>query len=101
MNKEEIHKALEIIRQPITVNCKDYHYFDNENYDKLIRVYENCLWFINNFEQINETVEIVQKRNEKINHNWNELKKWLEDETRQYWNTDILDKMQELERGEE
>lgn len=52
MNKEEIQKALEIIREPITVNCIDYHYFDYENYSKLINVYENCLWFINNFEKI-------------------------------------------------
>ena len=68
MNKEEITKALEIIREPITVNCKEYHYFDDENYSKLINVYENCLWFINNFEQINATVELVEKENEKLNH---------------------------------
>ena len=42
-----------------------------------------------------ETYEILIKANN-IN-NWNELKKWLEEETKQYWNTDILDKMQELE----
>ena len=32
-----------------------------------------------------------------LQNNWNELKKWLEEETRQYWNTEILEKMQELE----
>ena len=41
MNKEEIKEALEIIRQPIIVNCKDYHYFDQENYNKLVSVYDN------------------------------------------------------------
>jgi hypothetical protein len=66
MNEEEIHKALEIIKQPITVNCKEYHYFDQENYDKLVAVYDNCLWFIRNFEQINTTVERVQQENKKL-----------------------------------
>jgi len=66
VNEEEIHKALEIIKQPITVNCVDYHYFDYENYDKLTQVYENCLWFIRNFEQINTTVERVQQQNHQL-----------------------------------
>ena len=62
MNKEEIKQALEIIREPITVNCIDYHYFDNENYNKLISTYENCLWFVNNMEQIIETTNQLQER---------------------------------------
>lgn len=66
MSEEEIHKALEIIGQPITVNCKEYHYFDQENYDKLVAVYNNCLWFIRNFEQINTTVERVQQENKQL-----------------------------------
>lgn len=52
MNKEEIKEAIEIIRKPITVNHKDYYYFDQENYNNLICAYENCQWFINNFEQL-------------------------------------------------
>lgn len=32
-----------------------------------------------------------------LQNNWNELKKMIEEETKQYWDTDILDKMQELE----
>lgn len=66
MSEEEIHKALEIIGQPITVNHKEYHYFDQENYDKLVAVYNNCLWFIRNFEQINATVERVQQENKQL-----------------------------------
>lgn len=66
MNEEEIHKALEIIKQPITVNCKEYKYFDQENYDKLVSVYNNCLWFIRNFEQVNTTVERVQQENQQL-----------------------------------
>ena len=66
MNEEEIKEALEIIKKPITVNCVEYKYFNEENYNKLIEVYENCLWFANNFEQINLTVENLQKENKKL-----------------------------------
>ena len=80
MNKEEITKALEIIRKPITVNCIDYHYFDNENYNDLVRVYENCLWFINNVEQIIETSNQLQQRiNKAIEYIKN---KWYSKNTR-------------------
>ena len=66
MNSKEIKEALEIIKKPITVNCIEYKYFDDENYNKLIEVYDNCLWFANNFEQINLTVENLQKENQKL-----------------------------------
>lgn len=69
MNSEEIRKALEIIKEPITVNCIEYKYFDQENYDKITRVYDNCLWFANNLEQINLTVEkLEQEKQELINY---------------------------------
>ena len=67
MNCDEIRKALEIIKEPITVNCIEYKYFDQENYDKITRVYDNCLWFANNLEQINLTVEkLEQEKQETI-----------------------------------
>ncbi len=69
MNSKEIKEALEIIKKPITVNCIEYKYFDDENYNKLIEVYDNCLWFANNFEQINLTVENLQKENEQLKEN--------------------------------
>ena len=69
MNSKEIKEALEIIKKPITVNCIEYKYFDDENYNKLLEVYENCLWFANNFEQINLTVENLQKENEQLKEN--------------------------------
>lgn len=77
MSEEEIHKALEIIKQPITVNCKDYYYFDQENYNNLVRIYDNCLWFIRNFEQINFTVERLQQENR-------QLKEQLENASKNY-----------------
>lgn len=39
------------------------------------------------------------KENKQLKNNWNKLKKGLEEETRQYWNTDLLNKMIELEQG--
>lgn len=63
---EEIREALKIIKEPITVNCIEYKYFDQENYDKITRVYDNCLWFANNLEQINLTVENLEKENQKL-----------------------------------
>ena len=66
MNSKEIKEALEIIKKQITVNCIEYKYFDYENYNKLIEVYDNCLWFANNLEQINLTVENLQKENKQL-----------------------------------
>ena len=66
MNSKEIKEALEIIKKPITVNCIEYKCFDDENYNKLLKIYENCLWFANNFEQINLTIENLQKENQKL-----------------------------------
>ena len=66
---EEIREALKIINEPITVNCIEYKYFDEENYNKITNVYENCLWFANNLEQINLTVENLQKENKILKEN--------------------------------
>lgn len=66
MNSKEIKEALKIINEPITVNCIEYKYFDEENYNKITNVYENCLWFANNLEQINLTVENLQKENQQL-----------------------------------
>ena len=69
MNSKEIKEALEIIKKPIKVNCIEYKCFNEENYNKLLKVYENCLWFANNFEQINLAVENLQKENEQLKEN--------------------------------
>ena len=77
MSEEEIHKALEIIREPIVVNCKDYYYFDQENYNKLISVYENARWFVSNFEQVLQNIEQFQQENQ-------QLKEQLENASKNY-----------------
>jgi regulator of replication initiation timing len=41
----------------------------------------------------------TQQENQQLKDNWNKLKEWLEEETIQHWSTTILDKMQELEKG--
>ena len=66
MNEEEIQKALKIVKEPITVNSIEYKYFDQENYEKLLTVYENCLWFINNAEQFMQNLKNLQEENCKL-----------------------------------
>ena len=61
MNKEEIQEALKVIKEPITVNSIEYKYFDQENYEKLLRVYENCRWFISNAEQFMQNFVLCNK----------------------------------------
>ena len=105
MNKEEINEAIKLIKEPIIVNSVEYKYFSQENYEKLLRVYENCRWFINNYEQVLQNIESLQQKLQRkdniINdlkssitdyqeavgdyqdeivrkdNNWNELKEWL------------------------
>ena len=83
MNEEEIHEALKIIKEPITVNSIEYKYFDQENYEKLLRVYENCRWFISNAEQY---LDNLQKENQS-------LKKQLDFIDEQNKHIDKLEKM--------
>lgn len=68
MNREEIQEALKIIKEPITVHQENYKYFDEENYNKLVSVYENCQWFINNWEQLEQNIEDLQKKAELAEH---------------------------------
>ena len=113
MNKEEIQEALKIIREPIVVNCTEYKYFDQENYDKLVRTYENCRWFIDNWEQFEQNVEYQRKEIDRLNNVINELEKQLINETEKLHNIsgdnfttvgqsvyqEILDKLKELKEG--
>ena len=48
----ELQKAIEIMTQPITVNCVDHHYFDQENYDKLASASDSSLWLLKPYESI-------------------------------------------------
>lgn len=108
MNKEEIQEALKIIREPIIVNCTEYKYFDQENYDKLVRTYENCRWFIDNWEQFEQNVEYQKKEIDRLNNVINELEKWLVEHIDEYRNMEqdamfefglVLGKLKEL-KGE-
>lgn len=53
----------------------------------------------------NDCIENLQQENKQLKDNWNELKKWLEENESfdDYCNettfTSVLDKMQELEQG--
>ena len=86
MNKEEIKEALEIIKEPITVNCIDYKYFTQEQYNKLISVYENAQWLIDLLEKtvnklktnIEEAIEYIETQEKYIFYvDWKEVLKIL------------------------
>ena len=79
MNEQEIQEAIKIIREPIVVNSDIYHIFDQENYNKLQQVYDNCQWFINNEEQIMQNAIDNKKKIDQLTNNWNELERWLKE----------------------
>ena len=94
MNEEEIQEALKIIEEPITVNSIEYKYFDKENYEKLLRVYENCRLFINVYEQLIQNLDNQHEELDQYKNNWEELKKWL---NYSIMYRVVLNKMKELE----
>ena len=49
--------------------------FEQENYEKLLRVYENCRWFINIHEQLIQNLDNLQQELDQYKNNWEELKK--------------------------
>ena len=82
MNKQEIQEAIKIIKEPITVNSIEYKFITQENYEKLLKVYENCQWFINNWEQFQQNIEDLQKKaelGEHYKHLYSEVKKQKDD----------------------
>lgn len=105
MSEEEIQEALKVIKEPITVNSIEYKYFDQENYEKLLRVYENCKWFISNAEQFIQNYKNRQQELDQYKNNWEELKKYIGKEWYCFDNESlefeiaksILNKMKELE----
>lgn len=112
MSEEEIQEALKVIKEPITVNSIEYKYFDQENYEKLLRVYENCRWFISNAEQFMQNFKNRQQELDQYKNNWEELKKYVKETFKDtitvsngiiYENKpiyeEISNKMKELEEG--
>jgi predicted ribosome quality control (RQC) complex YloA/Tae2 family protein len=77
MNKEEIQEALKIIREPITVNSIEYKYFTQENYEKLLRVYEICQQFVDFYEHFEQHLEILQQENQQLKKQKDEIKKYI------------------------
>ena len=66
MSEEEINEALKIIKEPITVNSIEYKYFNQENYEKLLSVYENAKWFVSNWEQVLQNIKDLQQKVEQL-----------------------------------
>lgn len=78
MNEEKLKEALKIIKEPITVNSVNYKYFDEINYDKLIMVYDNCLWFANNLEQLTSNLDQLQQENQQLKEQIEYLRRSIE-----------------------
>ena len=100
MNKEEIKEALEIIKEPITVNCIDYKYFTQEQYNKLVSVYENAQWLIDLLEKTANQLET------NIEEALKTTKELYEEGVEWHWDNGILemyvlDLLSILERGKE
>lgn len=43
-------------------------------------------------------IKQLQQENQQLKINWNKLKEIMEEETREYWNTNILEIMQKIEQ---
>lgn len=48
---------------------------------------------------IKPLLDKLQQENKQLKDNWNKLKETMKEETREYWNTIILEIIQEIEQG--
>ena len=109
MNEEELYKlAINNVHRYSLLNeifaIRDKRFPDEEN-DYTIKVFGSIsLDVLNRYVRfINELVEYENigtiNNLKQLEHNWNELKRWLEDElgSKYIHKYDVLDKMQELE----
>lgn len=46
---------------------------------------------------VDKSYEQLQQENQQLKDNWNKLKEIMEEETREHWNTNILEIMQKIE----
>ena len=108
MSEEEINEALKIIKEPITVNSIEYKYFNQENYEKLLSVYENAKWFVSNWEQALQNIKDLQQKVEQQDNIINELEKYLIEHIDEYRDMEqdamfefglVLDKLKELKEN--
>lgn len=58
LNENELKEALEILRNPIIVNNKQYKCFDQDNYERLEEIYKKCLKI---FNQLDTLIEISKE----------------------------------------
>lgn len=52
---------------------------------------------LDELDRADNYIKSVYLENEQLKDNWNKLKEIMEEETREYWNTNILEIMQKLE----
>lgn len=52
---------------------------------------------LDELDRADNYIKSVYLENEQLKDNWNKLKEIMEEETREYWNTNILEIMQKIE----
>ena len=87
---------------------------NEEDVQNIINCYEKDIEYIKHLQQENKQLQeelkctigivehnrIISEKNKEIHQlkdNWNKLKEIMEEETREYWNTNILEIMQKIE----
>lgn len=92
----DIEIPVEYLRQTtVNVNGDDYIRVQQEN--KILK--ENAEHNDKVVDKVNWENMLLKKENKQLNDNWIKLKEIMKEETREYWNTNILEIMQELEQG--
>lgn len=65
---------------------------------------DNTIWWTNRFNAAEREIKQLQQENKQLKDNWNKLREYVIKEViatdNEIYGTDLLDKMQELEKGE-
>lgn len=92
----DIEIPVEYLRQTtVNVNGDDYIRLQQEN--KILK--ENAENNDKVVDKVNWENMLLKKENKQLKDNWNKLKEIMKEETREYWNTNILEIMQKIEQG--
>ena len=54
ITEKEIKEAINILKKPVKVNTKIFRYFDEENYETLLEIFEKCLEVYPTYETLIE-----------------------------------------------
>lgn len=109
--KNEEFVKEQFIKGRILDDTKDYG--RTQFVDEIYKLQQENKQLKDNWNKLKERIEYLERSNNRredtileqrqkisdLEDNWNKLKEIMEEETREYWDTDILEIMQELEQG--